>query len=95
MTSVLIRPAAPGDAEVTRLAALDSTTPLWAPALVAEEGGEARAALFLEDGSAVADPFFRTSHLVDLLRAHAAHNGYSNGTKPLLARLTHDLLAAG
>ena len=95
VTSVLIRPAAPGDAEVARLAQLDSATLVWGPALVAEESGEARAALFLDDGSVVADPFRHTSHLVQLLRTHAAANGHANGSKPLLARLTHDLLAAG
>ena len=71
VTSILIHLAAPGDPAVARLAALDSSAASPGPALVAEAAGDARAALFLEDGSAVADPFFPSAHLVDLLRLHA------------------------
>jgi hypothetical protein len=42
------------------------------PLLLAEVGGELRAALSLTDGSAIADPFFPALHLVSLLRAHAS-----------------------
>jgi hypothetical protein len=54
------------------LAALDSSEPVSQPALVAEAGGEIRAALSLDDGAVVADPFTSTEHLVVLLQVHAA-----------------------
>ena len=40
--------------------------------LLAEIDGELRAALSLSDGSAIADPFFPTADVVELLRVHAA-----------------------
>ena len=39
--------------------------------LVGEIDGELRAALSLTDGSAIADPFFPTADIVELLRVHA------------------------
>lgn len=56
---------------VWRLAALDDRRPPHGPALLAYEGGELRAALGLQDGQAVADPFHRTAEIVDLLRLQA------------------------
>ena len=41
------------------------------PVVVAEVGGELRAALSLNDGSLVADPFHLTGAVADLLRAYA------------------------
>jgi hypothetical protein len=72
--SITIRPAYADDhTAVARLAALDSAERLpSAPLLLAEVDGEPRAALSLLDGSAVADPFFPTRHLLSLMRAHAA-----------------------
>lgn len=68
-TSVSIRRAGPHDAPALhRLAALDSALPLRGEVLMAEAGGEVLAALSLEDGSAVADPFSPTAALVALLR---------------------------
>jgi hypothetical protein len=93
-TAILIHVVAPGDSEVARLAALDSKRLPDGPALVAEAGGEVRAALFLEDGSDVADPFFPTAHLVELLRMHASHNGHAHRSRPLIARLAHAVVAA-
>jgi hypothetical protein len=52
-----------------RLAALDSSKPPHQPAVVAEVGGELRAALSLNDGSLVADPLDLTGGVADLLRA--------------------------
>jgi hypothetical protein len=71
---ITIRPAY-GDDELAlaRLAALDSADHVPpAPLLVAEVGSQLRVALSIRDGSAIADPFFRTRHLIKLLRAHAA-----------------------
>jgi hypothetical protein len=57
---------------LSRLAVLDSApAPPAQPVLLAEVDGELRAALSLSDGSAIADPFFPTADLVDLLRVHA------------------------
>ncbi len=71
---ITIRPAcADDDAGLARLAELDSTDRVPpAPVLLAEVGGELRAALSLHDGSTVADPFHLTADLVALLRARAA-----------------------
>jgi hypothetical protein len=73
LPAVTIRHAFPDDAlALLRLAALDSREPPAAPALVAEVGGELRAALSLRDGRVIADPFQRTQALVDLLHARAS-----------------------
>jgi hypothetical protein len=40
--------------------------------ILAEEHGELRAALSLTDGRVVADPFRRTAHLIEMLRAASA-----------------------
>ncbi len=56
---------------VARLAQLDSAPIGRAPFLVAEVGGQMRAALSLADGSLVADPFTRTAELADLLHVRA------------------------
>lgn len=70
MTSLLLRPATAADAtDLHRLAALDSAEPLEGEVLVAYAGGEPRAALSLETGRVVADPFYPSAELVTLLRA--------------------------
>jgi hypothetical protein len=56
---------------LARLAAVDSSKPPGQPVVVAEVGGELRAALSLNDGSLVADPFHLTGGVADLLRAYA------------------------
>jgi hypothetical protein len=72
-TSITIRLAyADDDQTLYRLAALDSAKVPPRPVLLAEVDGEARAALSLADGSAIADPFHLTQDLVTLLRARAA-----------------------
>ena len=68
---ITIRRAHPEEPGVLRIAALDSTRVPAAPLLVAEVDGLVRAALSLEDGKAIADPFHATADLLDLLRAHA------------------------
>ena len=64
-----IRMALPADAAaLDRLAQLDSASPPEAKAmLVAEVGGELRAALPLGGGRVLADPFERTAALVAML----------------------------
>ena len=57
---------------LARLAVLDSAPSVpQQPLLRAEVDGELRAALSLADGAAIADPFFPTADLVQLLRVHA------------------------
>ena len=72
-STLVIRVATPfDDVELRRLAALDSARPLSGPVLVAQSDGRIDAALSLEDGRAIADPFRPTAGLVDVLRARAA-----------------------
>jgi hypothetical protein len=70
---VTLRPAFPDDAAaIARLAALDSRPIPSGPLLLAEIDGEPWAALSLQTGSAIADPFRPTSALLDLLRRRQA-----------------------
>jgi hypothetical protein len=69
LTQVTIRPANADDsAALTRLATIDSAPVPSGPLLLAEVDGELHAALALADGRVIADPFVRTSALVELLR---------------------------
>ncbi|MFL5819151.1 MAG: hypothetical protein ACJ76S_00505 [Solirubrobacteraceae bacterium] len=71
--SISIRSAYPDDADALhRLAALDSAPVPESPVLVADVGGELRAALSLSDRTVIADPFVATAHLVVLLEVQAA-----------------------
>ncbi len=73
MTPILVRPARSVDADALRvLAALDSAAPLTGDVLLAVSGGDIAAAISLDSGAVIADPFQPTAHLVDLLRT-AAH----------------------
>jgi hypothetical protein len=66
---ITLRYGFPDDAAaIGRLAALDSAEIPSAPLLVAEVGGELRAALSLADGRVIADPFYPTLAVVALLR---------------------------
>ena len=71
MTAPLVlRPATAVDTpELERLAALDSAAPLTGEVLLAYAGGQVRAAVSLQTGRAVADPFYPSAELVQLLRA--------------------------
>ncbi len=70
--ALTIRIAGPADAEaLDRLAALDSAEELEGEVLLAEVGGELRAAVSLESSRAVADPFHRSADLVSFLRVRA------------------------
>ena len=83
--SISLRPAREGDrSAIARLAALDSAPEPRGVILMAEVDGEAWAALSLEDGRAIADPFRRSGAVVELLRAAAAPVERRQG-RPLLA----------
>lgn len=55
-----------------RLAELDSARPIRGRALIGEIDGRAAAALSIEDGRVIADPFRSTSHLAVQLRLRAS-----------------------
>lgn len=71
--TITIRHSTGGDrARIARLGALDGHPAPASEMLLAFVGGELRAALPLAGGNALADPFHRTTYLVDLLRLRAA-----------------------
>jgi hypothetical protein len=66
---IMIRLSSPEDrAAILRLAHLDGRRPPSGQAILAIVSGELRAALPLEGGDAIADPFRPTTELVELLR---------------------------
>ena len=70
--SLTIRHAIAADeADLTRLAALDSSRVPSGELLVAEVDGSLVAALSIDTGAAIADPFEHTAAIVDSLRAQA------------------------
>jgi hypothetical protein len=72
MQNLTIRRAAAADEfAVRRLSALDSAFPPTGDVLIAEMGDELWAALSVDTGHAVADPFRPSRDLVDLLRFRA------------------------
>lgn len=74
--SITIRRARENDADaLARLAVLDSQAPLTGAVILAEEGDSVRAAVSLNDGAVIADPFHRTLSLVELLRLRAGRLG--------------------
>jgi hypothetical protein len=83
---ITIRRAHPEEPGVLRIAVLDSTRVPAAPLLVAEVNGQVRAAVSIEDGRAIADPFHPTSDLLELLRTHAERSARF-GRPSLLQRL--------
>jgi hypothetical protein len=69
---ITIRRAYPDDARtLRRLAALDSAVVPAEPLLVAEVEGEIRVAVSSVDLQAIADPFFPTAQIVELVREHS------------------------
>ena len=73
--SLVLRPATSADtADLERLAALDSARPLAGEVVLAHADGEVRAAVSLETGRVVADPFYPSLELVPLLRAAAGES---------------------
>lgn len=76
MKNLTIRRAAAADEfAVRRLSALDSAFPPTGDVLLAEMDGELWAALSIETGHAVADPFRPSGDLVELLRFRAERLG--------------------
>ena len=70
---VTMRVAGPADVPaIERLAALDSQQAPSGEVLVAEVGGELRAAVDIDAGTTIADPFRPTSDVVSLLQERAA-----------------------
>jgi hypothetical protein len=70
--SITLRHAIAADeADLTRLAALDSSRMPSGELLVAELDGRLVAALSIDTGAAIADPFEHTAAIVDSLRAQA------------------------
>ena len=70
-TLTIRRATAADDFAVRHLAALDSAFPPTGDVLLAEMGDELWAALSVDTGHAVADPFRPSGDLVDLLRFRA------------------------
>jgi len=71
---ITIRQATSVDAfSLRRLAALDDRPALRGDVLLAEQGGELRAALSLESGRSIANPFAPTADLVEILRVQGRH----------------------
>jgi hypothetical protein len=88
-TALTIRRAIAADAfALRRLATIDSAAPPTGDVLLAEIGSELWAAVSVETGSAIADPFRPSADLVELLRFRAeglAGNGHA--PRSALARL--------
>jgi hypothetical protein len=69
---ITIRPARPADASaLAALVQLDSAHVPSVPVLIAEANGKLRAAVSLDDGTAIADPFTHTVWMVQLLHTRA------------------------
>lgn len=71
-TEITIRAARAGDmGEIARVAGRDTDELPSGPLLVATAGERVRAAISLSDGAFVADPFHRTTELVEMLKIRA------------------------
>ena len=71
---ITIRQATSDDAfALRRLAALDDARALRGEVLLAEHAGDIRAALSLENGRTIANPFAATADLVEMLRVHSRY----------------------
>ena len=78
---LVIRLAVASDeTELRRLAHMDSARPLSGQALLAEQGGSVIAALSLDDGTAIADPFVASADAVAMLRVRAEQLNRSSAT---------------
>ena len=80
--AILLHLARPDDSGlVGRLADLDDAAPLEGEILIAFVEGEAVAALSLEDGRVVANPFRATTDAVSLLRLRQQHLSHERGRR--------------
>jgi hypothetical protein len=78
--AVVIRAARDADvAALHDLAELDSAAPLTGPVLVAIVDGRPWAALGVDDGRVIADPFRRSAAAVELLRLRVAQLRTADG----------------
>jgi hypothetical protein len=78
---LVIRLAVTADeTELRRLAHMDSARPLSGQVLLAEQGGSVIAALSLDDGTAIADPFVASADAVAMLRVRAEQLNRSSAT---------------
>lgn len=83
-----IHPARPGDASSIRwLAEMDSRPFPKGRLLVASVDGQPVAAISLEDGTVIANPWIRTGHLVTALRSQARAYGARERKPSLRERL--------
>jgi hypothetical protein len=74
VTRLTLRYAAAADGpRLRRLAELDSAQVPSGALLVAEVDGRLRAALAMDGGTVIADPFHRGGELIELLRLRARH----------------------
>ncbi len=95
-TPLTIRPAtAADDRALHRLAALDSSSVPTGPVVVAEVGGELHAAISLDGGVLVADPFRPTADIAATLRAHADRQASRRAHRTPRPRLRRHRLALG
>jgi hypothetical protein len=79
---IVIREATAADrAALTHLAELDSSRAPAAPVLIAESGGELRAAISTVDGQLIADPWHVTADLVEVLGIRAGLRPHLNGSR--------------
>ena len=88
-TALTIRRATAADTfALRRLAAIDSAAPPTGDVLLAEMGSELWAAVSVDSGAAIADPFRPSADLVQLLRFRAdGLGGRTSSHRGALARL--------
>jgi hypothetical protein len=92
--SLVLRPATSADTtDLGRLAALDSARPLDGDVVLAYADGGVRAALSLESGLSVADPFYPSLELLPLLRAAAGERAPRRRSWRRAARAVRPALA--
>jgi hypothetical protein len=83
LPTVSLRRARSADAPaLSRLAALADTRPLRGDVLVADVGGELRAAIALADGRTISDPFRETTELIALLQVRRRHHDDDRPRRP-------------
>ena len=82
--------------EIARVAGRDTGELPAGPVLVAKVGSDVRAAISLSDGNVVADPFYRTAELVQMLKIRAGTvSGARNGHVARRKSSRHLPLTAG